>query len=82
MRTWMFRLLRSFRTQTTSKSRPMPTNGRAKKFRHRKRRSLSDNDFSRELAKQGDEGKFMRLLFLKNPMVIYMARLNDEPIHP
>ena len=57
--------------------------------KHKRRRFISRRDdlmvedaFSRELARQGDEGRMMRLLYLQESMITYCKRVQDEPLHP
>jgi len=41
---------------------------------------LPEDNFSRALSNQGDEGKLMRILYLKHPTVIYQRKVSDESI--
>ena len=47
--------------------------------RHRNGTMVED-EFSKALAEQGQEGQIMRMLYLRNPMDIYMRKVNDESI--
>ena len=51
-------------------------NSRAKK----NKTCLVDNKFSEDLKDQGDEGKTMRMLYLRDPMITYAKKVNDESI--
>ena len=42
---------------------------------------MQDDQFSRELSKQGKDGKLLRLLYLQESMITYRRRVNDEPLH-
>ena len=42
--------------------------------------SLSDDDFSKGLAGQGEDGKFMRLLYLNPWVKTYRNRVDDESL--
>lgn len=52
---------------------------RRKKIR-RTRDQFTDDYFSRELGAQGEDGKLMRMLYLRNEMDTYKRRLMDEPV--
>ena len=41
---------------------------------------LADDDFSKELQGQGDDGLFLRTLYLKPWPLIYSQRVNDQSI--
>ena len=41
---------------------------------------LPEDDFSRELKTQGDDGKLLALLYQRNPMAVYIKRVSDESI--
>jgi hypothetical protein len=43
---------------------------------------MMDDSFSRELENQGDDGRWLRYLYLQESMVTYRKRVNDEPLHP
>ena len=40
-----------------------------------------DDSFSRELVRQGDMGKWMRMLYLQQEIVTYQKRVLDEPLY-
>ena len=48
--------------------------------RRAKRTRFVDNFFSKELAKQGEDGKHMRLLYLNPWTRIYEVRVIDESL--
>lgn len=48
--------------------------------RRKKNRRLRDDEFSKSLKEQGEEGKIMRMLYLRNPMDIYIKKVSDEPV--
>ena len=51
-----------------------------RKKRTRKNGVFVEDDFSKELKKQGDDGMILRRLYLCQPMVHYMNRVNDESL--
>lgn len=52
-----------------------------RKRRERRSKVTPDEDsFSKELKRQGPEGRYMAQLYLKNPMSIYTRKVNDESI--
>ena len=50
------------------------------KWKRPRRSVLSDDEFSRELAGQGDEGKLMRLLYLNPWIKIFRHHVDDESL--
>ncbi len=55
-----------------------------KKSRRMKRpreTSLQDDPFSKELARQGEDGRLMRRLYLNPWTNVYKAHLSDESLH-
>lgn len=46
----------------------------------KKRNGLIDDEFSEELKSQGEDGQYLRMLYLRNPMTIYAKKVNDESI--
>ena len=54
------------------------------KRRNRKRKNkngnLCEDSFSKELKNQGEDGKIMRMLYLRTPMDTYIKKVNDEPL--
>ena len=51
-----------------------------KKKRRQGHDGLRDDKFSLELKKQGEDGKIMAKLYLRNEMEIYRRKVSDEPI--
>jgi hypothetical protein len=50
------------------------------KERARKKVFLVQDEFSRDLASQGEDGKILSMLYLRNPMDTYIRKVNDESI--
>lgn len=52
------------------------------RLRKRARRKvfISDDQFSKDLAQQGELGRTMRMLYLRNEMDTYIRKVNDESI--
>lgn len=49
--------------------------------RRRRKRCLTDDEFSKELKQQGKDGARLAMLYLSNPIEFYKKRILDEPIH-
>lgn len=41
---------------------------------------MQDDEFSLELSEQGDTGRYFRVLYLREPMITYRKRVEDESI--
>lgn len=53
---------------------------RERKPRTLRGQTIVDDNFSREFEEQGPEGKLFRMLYLRNPMVTYMKKVQDESL--
>lgn len=51
------------------------------KWRRDVRSRFDDDEFSNFLRIQGDDGRKMRILYLMPWPMVYMSRVNDEPLH-
>lgn len=59
---------------------PFEKDGKYRKWKRPRKTVLSDDEFSKELSNQGEEGKFMRLLYLNSWVKIYRHKVQDEPL--
>ena len=57
-----------------------PLEKKYKTWKRPKETTLSDDDFSRQLSGQGEDGKFMRILYLNPWVKTYKNRVNDESL--
>ena len=51
-----------------------------KRYIRKKKNTMKDDEFSKALKKQGPEGRLMAMLYLRNPMITYNKKVNDESI--